>query len=509
MEDHMESRTKNTKRNVLWSGFSQIMQILFPFITRTAFIYTLGVSYLGVNGLFSSIIEVLNLTEMGFAGAIVYSMYRPIAENDKETIRALLQFYKKIYRVLGFIILTVGILLIPFLPYLKNGTCPSDVNLYIVYFVYLLNTAVTYFLFAYKKSLLIAYQRKDVTDRITCLVRIGLNCIQIACLFLFMNYYTYIIWLPVLSIIDSLICAHRANKMYPDLICEGKISELLKKNIITQTKGLFVYKLCNATRNALDNIFLTVFLGYTVTGIYSNYFYVMTAVRSMTDVITSSMSASIGNSVAVDSVEKNYNDLKRFTFLYAWISGFCTVCLACLYQPFIKQWAKEENMFPMSVVVAFCIYFYSSKIGDIRGQYTDANGLWWKERVRSAVETLSNIVLNFVLVQVLGVFGIVIATAISIVVIEIPWCTTILFDNYFVGKSKLKYIGSQIYYAFTTVCACLITYEVCSFIPVQGISEIVLKGIVCLIVPNVFYFLIFFKTHIYKESIGFLKEKLM
>ena len=165
-------RIKNTRRNAIWGIVNKFITILLPFITRTVLIYVLGVEYVGINGLFSSILQVLSLAELGFSSAIVYSMYKPLAENDNDVVCALLQFYKKIYRCIGSIVLIIGVALIPFLKYLISGSCPSDVNIYVVYIIYLLNTSCSYFLFAYKKSLLSAVQRQDIISKVAMINKI-------------------------------------------------------------------------------------------------------------------------------------------------------------------------------------------------------------------------------------------------------------------------------------------------------------------------------------------------
>lgn len=494
---------------MFWSVIDKSSSIIFPFIIRTILIYTLGVQYVGINGLFSSILQVLSLADLGFSSAIVYSMYRPIAIGDKKYLNALLMFYRKVYRIIGIVILILGLVILPFMKYLIKGTYPNDINIYIIYLIFLFNTTISYFLFAYKKAILIAHQRKDIMDRIIIGVRSTLNILQIVVLLSTKNYYLYIIIMPVITIVDNILCSRQATKIYPDLLCKGEIEKEEKVKIIEKVKGLLVYKIVGVTRNALDNIFLSAFLGITTVGKYANYFLIMTSIRGFMDVITTSMSASIGNSVATESVDKNYNDLNIFTFLYAWICGWCTVCLYVLYQPFMILWVGKENLFPMPVVAAFSIYFYVWTAGDIRSQYTDACGLWWKEKNRSIVEAIFNIILNYCLVKIWGVFGIIIATAISIGIIGIPWCSKIIFDNYFKNKNVVKFLAYHMFYAIVTIIVVCFTYTIASFIEINGINGFIIKGIICLFVPNICYLTIYFKSKYFKESLEFIKTKLL
>lgn len=502
------NRTKNTKKNIIWGTLNKIISILMPFFVRTVLIYSLGISYVGINSLFSSILSVLSLADLGFASAIVYSMYKPLAEGDNNTVCALLGFYKKIYRVVGTVILCGGVICLPLLNHLIKGEHPADINIYVVYLIYLADTVISYFMFAYKRSLLIANQKKRIIDNIDSIIKMVFSLAQIVALLLVKNFYIYVIFVPLCTLLDNVACSMMVSKYYPEIFCKNDLDKNIKSDIIEKTKGLFIYKVCGVTRNSLDNIFISMFLGVTPVGIYSNYYYVMSSIRGFMDVVTTSMSASIGNSVATESVEKNYKMLNIFTFLFAWLCGWCTVCLLCLYQPFMKIWIGKANMFSFPVVIAFCIYFYVWTAGDIRSQYTDASGLWWKEKSRSIAETIGNIVLNYVLVQLWGILGIVLATAISIVVIGIPWSTRIVFSNYFRGKNWITYILTQINYAAATILACAVTYYICSFVQLENVFGLVLRGLICIIVPNVCYLILFIKTRIFKESYAFIKEKI-
>ena len=195
----MESRTKNGIRNIGSGIINRILLIVFPFITRTILLYSLGSEYLGLNSLFTSILTVLNLAELGFGSALVFSMYKPIAENDKKKICALLSVYKKIFVTIGILIAILGIAITPFIPKIINGDIPTNANIYILYIIYLSNTVVSYIFFAHKRALLIAYQRNDIVTNINSVISILLYCIQTVILLLYHNYYLYILFMPIFS----------------------------------------------------------------------------------------------------------------------------------------------------------------------------------------------------------------------------------------------------------------------------------------------------------------------
>ena len=502
------SRIKNATRNISYGFINKMIALFFPFLMKTVIIRTMGSQYLGLNGLFTSILQVLNLAELGFSSAVVFSMYKPITENNKSEICALLNLYKKIYRVIGVVILLVGITLLPFLTNLISGSYPNEVNIYFLYIIYLLNTALTYFLFAYKTALLVAHQRSDVVSNIQSIVSIFQYIVQIMVLVIFKNYYLYLFIMVMSTIINNLMCSLRVDKMYPDYKCSGDITETAKKDIRKRVSGLMVQKVCATTRNSLDCVFISAFLGLDAVAIYSNYYSLIAALIGIMSIVTTAMLAGVGNSIVIENKEKNYKDMNKFNYIYMWLSGWLTICLVCLYQPFMKIWMGQEYMYPFSVVVLLCIYFYSLKMGDIRAAYSDAKGLWWENRYRAIAESIMNILLNFVLGKLLGIHGIILGTLISLLVINFGYGSQILFKYYFDEHTVREYFGKHFVYAIVTSCIAVVTYFVVMFIKLDNVVGLGIKAIICVVVPNIIYFLIYRKTKIFSESV-ILFEKII
>lgn len=500
-------RSKNAIRNASFGIIEKCVGIILPFIVRTIFIRTLGAEYLGLNSLFTSILTVLNLTELGFSSAIVFSMYKPIAEDDDETINALLYFYKKVYRYIGLLILGIGLILVPFLPKLINGTYPENVNLIVVYLIYLLNTVISYFLYAYLTSLITAFQRDDVISKVNIIISTIMYITQIIALIVIKNYYIYILIMPIFTVINNIRTAIIAKKMFPQYSPKGKLKGEVKESIKEKVSGLMISKICTVSRNAFDSIFISMFLGLTETAIYNNYYYIMNSIVAIMTVLTTSMTAGAGNSVSMESVEKNYCDMNRLNFIYMWLSGWCTVCLFCLYQPFMKIWAGEKLMFPTTIVALICMYFYVLKMGDIRSIYVQAKGIWWENRFRSIAEAIANLVLNYCLGKMWGVYGIVIATLISLFFINFCYGSQIIFKYYFVKQKLTDYFMSQGLYAIVTIIITVVVYRMCLLIGGDDWIGLIIKGILCVIVPNLLYWFIYHRMKIFKESVSWILPK--
>lgn len=500
------SRTINAIRNIIFGFINKIVMLFFPFVLRTIIIQTLGTEFLGLNSLFTSILQVLNLAELGIGSAIIYSMYAPIAKKDTDTICALLNLYKRIYRLIGCLILCCGLLLLPFLKTLINGTYPTSINLYIIFVLYLINTSISYFLFAYKSSLLIAHQRNDITSNILTICSIFQYVSQILVLYLTHNYYLFIIFNIISTLLNNIIVSRIVDKVFPQYKCIGTIDNNTKNSIKLKTIGLMIQKICGTTRNSFDSIFISLFLGLNMVAIYSNYYTILTALVSLFGVFSVSIISGIGNSIVTESIEKNYNDMVLLNFIYMTLAGVATIGMLCLYQPFMEIWMGKEMLLPFDVVILFCLYFYLLKMGDIRMVYSDAKGLWWENRYRAIIEVIINIVLNYFLGRFFGLKGILWATIISIFFVNYLWSSKILFKYYFTNYSILKYYKDNFVYAIVTVIIGLVSFYIVGLIQYNGVIGFVIKTIVCVLVTSVCYLVAYFNTKNFKNSVSFCKK---
>lgn len=502
-------RSKNVFRNMTYGLINKFVTLFLPFLIRTVLIRTIGMEYAGLNSLFSSILQVLNLSELGFSSAVVYSMYKPIAENNESEVCALLSFYRKVYRIIGTVILIVGLIIIPILPNLVADGYPKGINIYILYIIYLINTVISYYLFAYKGAILNAFQRVDIVSNILTVTQGLMNLIQIIVLLIFKNYYVYVIWMPIFTIINNILTSYYSNKLFPQYKCKGRVSEEQINDMKFKVAGLMVNKLCITTRNTFDSVFISAFMGLTVNAIYGNYYYIMNAVVGLISIISNGMLAGVGNSIETETIDKNYKDLKKFNFLYMWLSGWCAICLLCLMQPFMIFWMGSKNVFSIGVVILMCLYFYVLKMGDMRGLYSDATGLWWQNRYRAIIESILNVILNFTLVQVWGIYGIIIATLISLFFVNFLGGSGIVFKYYFKNNKLKEFLLNHLLYFLVTLINACITYLLINAVNYNGILGLIIKGVLCIFIPNIIYFSIYFNNTQCKKYIDWILKSLL
>ena len=368
-------RTRNASRNIAFGIALKCYQIFVQFMMRTAMIHFMGIQYLGLNSLFTSVLQVLNLAELGVGSAMVYSMYKPIAEDDNITICALLKLYRTYYRVIGLVIAIIGCLLTPLISRLISGEVPPGINIYILYLLNLGATVLSYWAFAYKNSIFQAHQRVDIVSKVT-LVTSTIQCVlQLVVLWVYRNYYLYVIVVLLTQTLTNIIIAIDADKTYPQFKPKGKVSKVDIVRINRRIKDLFTSKIGGIIYDSADTIVISAFLGLTVLAVYQNYFYILNAITGFVAVIFSACTAGIGNSIVMESKEKNYQDLNKFTFIITWIAGFCSACLLCIYQPFMELWVGKDLMLSLSAVVCFVIYFFVRQFNALFNMYKDASGM--------------------------------------------------------------------------------------------------------------------------------------
>lgn len=497
-------RTKNATRNIIFGTFYRLIATIGPFAVRTVMLYFLGVDYLGLNSLFTSLLSFLSLAELGVGSAMVYAMYKPIAEDDIDSICALLSLYKKLYRIIGCIILGIGFCLLPFIDKLVNGTVPNDINLYLLYAIYLINTVVSYFLFGYKQSILMAYQRNDIISKLSLIIQLVMYITQIGALVSCKNYYIYIILLPIFTIITNLVNSIFVDKLYPQISCKGKVDDETVKSIKKNVLSLIGSKLSNTVLHSSDNLVLSMFIGLSVVAIYGNYYYIINAVVGFTEVIYTSLTAGLGNSIVIESVEKNHDDFNVLSFLNTWLVIWCSTCFLCLMQPFMIVWVGKELLFPFEMVILFVVYFYLYQINKIVLTYKDAAGLWWQDRFRPYVVMGTNLVLNIITVQIIGVYGVIISTIVSFI-ISIPWSTYTVF-KYLLGKGIKAYYLNFMKSVIEAIVICFITYNICDLVKGNQIFVLFIRILICCIIPNIIFLLFNIRNPYLKSGIIRIKR---
>lgn len=408
-----KSRLLYTGKNIIWGYVSSIVTIILSFVTRTAFIKTIGIGYLGINGLFSNVLGVLSLTELGIGTAMTYSLYRPIAEDNTEKIKSLMMAYKKAYRVVAIIVCALGVVLIPFLKYLVKGADGIE-HVQVYYAIFLFNTVSSYFV-SYKYGLLNADQRNYLVTNIVTITNIVTNIVQIILLVLFKNYLVYLITQAVILLVQKVYTFFYIDKFYPYLKDKDvkPLDEEEKKKLFTNIKALIYHKLGDVSVNQTDNIIISAFVNVSTVGLISNYQLISSTVSIFFNNIFNGMTGSLGNLFATDEYDKQYKIFKVIDLCSFWVYAYSTIMIFALVEPFISIIWGSQYLIDTNILIVFLINYYM--VGQRLAVYNVkvASGVFVQDRFLAIIQSVINLVISIVLAKLVGTIGVFIGTVIA------------------------------------------------------------------------------------------------
>ena len=491
-------RIKNTIRNITAAFTGQLFGIIITFVARTVFVRTLSAEYLGVNGLFTNILSMLSLAEMGFGSAIVYSMYKPLADRDELKVKALMDFFAATYKKIGLVILSIGLLLIPFLDFLIKDT-PNIPNLTLIYLLYLLNTVSTYF-FAYKRTIITADQKEYISTIYRYSFVFITNIVQIVILIFTKNFLLYLLVQVILKFVENLLVANKANSLYPYIVNieKNELDKETKTTIYKNVRAMVYHRFGGVIVNGTDNILISLYVGIKWVGLYSNYFLLISALNTIIGQIFISMTASVGNLNALESKDKTKKIFNSIFFANFWLFGFSSISLFILINPFIKLWLGSEYLLSNAVVVLIIVNFYLKGMRRTTLMFRDSMGLFWHDRYKPIFEAIINIVVSILLAQHYGIAGVLIGTLFSTLT-TCFWIEPYILYKYGFADNVMQYFKKYIFYSTALIIVALITYGISwSLIQTITVKTFVITLLICLIIPNVLFLILFRTTEEYK-----------
>lgn len=495
-------------RNIKYSAVNYIAVNLLKFIVRMVFIKTLPIEYLGVNGLFTNVLAMLSLAELGIGPAIVYSLYKPLAYGDKETVKSIMRLFKKVYIAVGGIILVLGLLLFPFLDsFIKDGQGVPQVHYF--YLVFLLNTVVSY-LWTYKRSLLIADQKQYVVNIYQAAVQVLVAVLQIIFLLIFADYWCFIILMLLGTVLENFSIAHKADKEYPYLNEKAEVLDLdIKQQIVKNTKAMICHKIGGMVVFSSSNLVLSKFAGLAAVGLYSNYYMVIAALNAFAAKFFESITASIGNLMVLEESGKKIKAFKITEFITALQASICFCGLYVLFNPFVELWVGKEYLFSEVVVTAMAFSFYLTYMRKAVLMFRDACGLYWNDRYKPLAESVINLAASIYLTVHYGVIGVVVGGVIS-TLLTCFWVEPyVLFNNGIDIKLKDYFID---YLKFTVVALlAAVTSQLVysSLFTNVTILNFIYSILICVIITLTFWFVVFYKREEMQYLVNFVKSKFL
>lgn len=502
----MKTRKEKIAVNIASAASLTVLKMLMSFVTRIIFLKILNESYLGINALFTNVLGVLSLADLGVYTAMMYSLYKPLAENDTEKIASLIAYFKRIYTAIASVVFLVGVALIPFLPYIINleEEIPY-INIY--YFISLMSTVISY-LFVYRSLLISADQKEYVVNNISWMFRIIMFVANVVVLIATQNYILYLLSTFFVSLTNNLFINLRAMKMYPYLRQKAKpLPAEDKRKIKEDVKDLFLYKFSATLVNNADNILTSILVSTVMVGLYSNYLMIVTYVSTFVNIVFNQLKATLGNKFATDR-DDLAEQLKLFyviEYINFWIVGFCSIAFFVLFNDFIELAFGVQFVLSYGVVGAVVLNFYTTYIRQTVGTFRQTLGVFKQMRYITLVTAAINLGLSLVLGYFMGLFGILMATAFATMLYAFWKEPLVLFAQCFKTSSK-QYFVNYFINALRCLVAGGITYYAVARV---GVSNAYLafgcKVIISAILPNAIFLLMTFRT----KEFGYIKQALL
>lgn len=505
------SRTEYAAKNFMYSTIGSISNSILGFLSRTVFIYTLGTSYLGLSGLFTNVLGMLSLAELGVGTAISFSLYKPLAENNSKKVWAYIDFYKKAYRLVAFVVASIGLALIPFLKYIIKGAEGID-NITLMYCIFLFNTVSSY-LISYRTTVLSADQRNYLQTNINTVFNVIMNVFQMIVLVITRNYICYLLTQAVIQFSSKIYLNYYAKKMYPYLKEKHgeELSKEEKSTIYKKIKALIMHKVGEVSINQTDNIIISSFISIKTVGLVSNFTLIINLINTFVNSFFNSAIAGFGNIISTETEERRLKAFKKYDFLGFWFYGWTSICLFFLLKPFVTIWIGEDKLIDSVTLALLCTNYYFTGQRIPIGNVKVAAGVYEQDVWIPFVQSFINIIVSIYGAMHWGLKGVYIGTLLSSLVPN-------LVRPFVVYKAVFK-VSSWDYYKIYIQRIAFMLFTILSISAINYFfysSNIYLNSLIlfalCIIIPNIYMVIFYRKTEgfIYVKSIviGLVKKVL-
>lgn len=492
----MASRIESVKKNTIYTIFIQVIILVLGFISRSFFVRYLGKNDLGINGLYTQILSFLSFAELGIGQALLYSMYKPLAEKKWTLVDSLMELYRKVYFLIGFVVLILGLIISAFIPYMVNGIQISG-RLYLIFYLFLINSVISYFL-VYKRSLFIADQKSYILQLSDGVVKIFFTIFQVIGLYMFNSYELFMILTIISTIISNVIIHFQSHRFYPQMFNKNssKLDSSQVNEIKNNVKSIVVYKIGNVVLSSTDNIIISIVINTIAVGIYSNYLLLINAVNSIISQVFGSIISSIGNLQVTSTVEKKEEVLYQLLFISAWLFGFISFGMFLFFNNFITLWLGSDYLLDITTVGVIALTFYINNMHYPAVSYRQAAGLFRYGQYVPVVSSVINLFLSIFLGKIWGLSGIFIATIIArCLTFEI--IDPLNLYKYIFKKSMGIYFKKYIGFSLFSFLSGMISILMSKSFSGNGIGVFVIQILMYCVIYNITFLVVSIKTKEY------------
>lgn len=492
------SRLKNSIYNSMANFFLRIITIVLSFVVRTIFIKILGEQLLGLDGLLTNILSLLSLAELGLSTAISFSLYGPLASKDNEKISQLIVFYRGLYKRIAIFIAIVGVALMPFLKFIVKDYTALD-NIYLIYLIYLINTVSTYFI-SYSAILIEADQKNYRLSKITILFDLLTYSGQVLVLLFWKNFILYLIVQFVFRFLQRAAINNYIQKNYKSINFKtaSDLTKAEKNKIKTDVKGLLFHRFGDYAVNSTDNILISSIVNISTTGIYSNYLSLISVFNGLITSIMAAPTSSMGNLNVSADHNANRKVFELINYVCYFITGITVVGVYFCINDFITVWLGEKYLLSNACVIVISLNLFFSCIMQPIRTVKSATGLYYVDRFVPVLQAVINLIVSVVAGIMWGIFGILIATTISYIVVALTLKPYYIY-KYVFKTSPISYYYEVIKNILFLVMSCFITTVLLMFIPeFSGLTKVLLNGILSSFIFIIVFIIFTFNTQEFK-----------
>lgn len=490
MRDNRKSRTEYSAKNTSVSLICRALAIIMGYVLRIVFTHNLSSTYVGINGLFVDIIQVLSLSEMGVGTAITFALYQPIAQNDIEKQKSLMKLFQKFYYCIALIVAVFGIVLVPFLGNIIRdyGLVKGVVPIFLLY----VTNAVCSYLLIYKKMLIDAHQLNYIGVSYQTISWIVQDILQILVLILSGNFVYFLLVQIMVTITCNCLISHKANRMYP-FLKEREVKKLPEedfKSITRNIRAMMMHKVGEVVINNTDNLLISVYVSIVDVGRYSNYYLLIMSVNQVLEQVFQGIAASVGNLGVTEDNRRVRKIFETTFFIGQWMYAVVTLCIFEVINPFVEISFGKQYTFSTGVVILLCLRFYIIGIRKATQVFRDSLGLFRFDRYKAIVEAVLNVILSLIFVQQWGVFGVFLGTIISMLSVSV-WIEPYVLYHFRLQVSVMAYFKKLLFYVGVTLLSWGITDWICGYITGGLCKTVCLKMLLCLSIPNIIFLFVY------------------
>lgn len=506
LKNTKESRLNNVVKNTYTALISQVVVLILGFISRGVLIRTLGNEYAGINGLFTNILALISLAELGLGTSMIFTYYKPLSDKDYNKLSSLVNYYKKIYRIIVATVIGLGIIITPFIKWFIKLDNNIE-HIYLIFMLYVINTATSY-MFVFRTDIIVANQKRFIITNINIITRIVRVVMQIVVLVKWKNFLAYLIIEVVMNVIANIICNEVAKKMY--WYCKGNNCDLTKeekRTILDSFKSSAIYKVAVVIINSTDNILISKIVGTIYVGLYSNYYMISSALNNVLVLVNNSIVATVGNIIASNDDRKKNKVMNVFILVFTWLGIYVTVMYYVFINDFVTLWIGKENVVSRSFLIVITLSLYITFVYNSIAIYREAAGTFRETKNVTVIEAIINIVVSIVLGKIYGIVGIIAGTLVA------KACTRLWYEPYVIYKKIIKdkpykFMKYNVISIVVTLLLIIICSIICGTISKITWTMLIVKMFICTLVINGFMYVLVHPLEEYKylESRLFKKK---